>query len=88
MAERPLPASLIWLGLLFALLVAAYAMRVPRDAWQSAESTGEWTLVGCTVQRRSFARHFFFVLHKSRYRGEGVLAWLRLCERAAQEAGR
>lgn len=22
---------------------------VPKDAWQSAESTGEWTLVGCTV---------------------------------------
>lgn len=22
---------------------------VPRDAWQSAVSTGEWTLVGCTV---------------------------------------
>ena len=22
---------------------------VPVDAWQSAESTGEWTLVGCTV---------------------------------------
>ncbi len=22
---------------------------VPRDAWQSAESVGDWTLVGCTV---------------------------------------
>ena len=22
---------------------------VPADSWQSAESTGEWTLVGCTV---------------------------------------
>lgn len=22
---------------------------VPRDAWQAAESTGAWTLVGCTV---------------------------------------
>ena len=22
---------------------------VPREAWQAAESTGEWTLVGCTV---------------------------------------
>lgn len=22
---------------------------VPKDAWQAAESTGEWTLVGCTV---------------------------------------
>jgi predicted cupin superfamily sugar epimerase len=22
---------------------------VPADAWQSAESTGDWTLVGCTV---------------------------------------
>lgn len=22
---------------------------VPRDAWQSAVSTGDWTLVGCTV---------------------------------------
>jgi len=24
-------------------------MIVPQSAWQSAESTGEWTLVGCTV---------------------------------------
>jgi hypothetical protein len=22
---------------------------VPANAWQSAEGTGEWTLVGCTV---------------------------------------
>jgi uncharacterized protein len=22
---------------------------VPADAWQTAETTGEWTLVGCTV---------------------------------------
>ncbi|MBV9456686.1 MAG: cupin domain-containing protein, partial [Bradyrhizobium sp.] len=22
---------------------------VPADAWQSAETTGDWTLVGCTV---------------------------------------
>jgi predicted cupin superfamily sugar epimerase len=22
---------------------------VPREAWQAAESTGDWTLVGCTV---------------------------------------
>jgi predicted cupin superfamily sugar epimerase len=22
---------------------------VPPNAWQSAESTGDWTLVGCTV---------------------------------------
>jgi uncharacterized protein len=22
---------------------------VPADAWQSAESTGDWTLIGCTV---------------------------------------
>jgi len=22
---------------------------VPKDAWQAAQSTGEWTLVGCTV---------------------------------------
>ena len=22
---------------------------VPKDAWQAAESTGDWTLVGCTV---------------------------------------
>ncbi|MCZ4346099.1 cupin domain-containing protein [Devosia neptuniae] len=24
-------------------------MIVPRSAWQSAQSTGDWTLVGCTV---------------------------------------
>lgn len=53
-----------------------------------AESLAHRTLVGCKVPGRSFARHFFFVLHKRRYRGEGVLAWLALCERAARERPR
>ena len=32
---------------------------VPADAWQAAESTGDWTLVGCTVAPGfEFARNF------------------------------
>lgn len=40
------------------------------------------TLVGCRVPQRSFQRHFFFVLHKRKYKSAGVRAWLALCERA------
>jgi len=39
------------------------------------------TLVGCRVPQRSFQRHFFFVLHKRKYKSAGVRAWLALCER-------
>lgn len=41
-------------------------------------------LVECKVPKRNFQRHFFFVLHKQKYRSAGVRAWLALCERAAQ----
>jgi DNA-binding transcriptional LysR family regulator len=40
-------------------------------------------LVECKVPKRNFQRHFFFVLHKQKYRSAGVRAWLELCQRAA-----
>ena len=52
---------------------------VSRVALRDALDHG--TLVGCRVPQRNFQRHFFFVLHKRRYRGAGVRAWLSLCER-------
>lgn len=39
-------------------------------------------LVECKVPKRNFQRHFFFVLHKQKYRSAAVRAWLELCERA------
>ena len=31
---------------------------VPADAWQAAESTGDWSLVGCTVAPAFEFAHF------------------------------
>jgi DNA-binding transcriptional LysR family regulator len=54
---------------------------ISRLALTDALSHG--TLVGCRVPQRSFQRHFFFVLHKRKYKSVGVRAWLALCERDA-----
>jgi DNA-binding transcriptional LysR family regulator len=53
---------------------------ISRIALQDALQHG--TLVGCRVPQRDFRRHFFFVLHKHKYKSRGVRAWLALCERA------
>ncbi|MEY4513338.1 MAG: HTH-type transcriptional regulator CysL, partial [Pseudomonadota bacterium] len=53
---------------------------ISRIALQDAIAHG--TLVGCRVPQRSFRRHFFFVLHKRKYKSAGVRAWLELCARA------
>jgi DNA-binding transcriptional LysR family regulator len=44
-----------------------------------SEALAHGTLVGCRVARRSLRRHFFFVLHKRKYRSAGVRAWLAIC---------
>jgi DNA-binding transcriptional LysR family regulator len=48
------------------------------------DSLDQGTLVGCRVPSRSFKRHFFFVLHRRKYKSAGMLAWLALCRQAAQ----
>jgi DNA-binding transcriptional LysR family regulator len=50
---------------------------ISRIALQEALEHG--SLVACHVPRRNFSRHFFFVLHKQKYRSAGVQAWLTLC---------
>jgi DNA-binding transcriptional LysR family regulator len=52
---------------------------ISRIALEDAFSHG--TLVACRVPQRSFKRHFFFVLHKRKYKSAGVRAWLELCSR-------
>ncbi len=46
-----------------------------------ADSLAHRTLVACRVPQRSFQRHFYFLLHKQKYRSAGVRAWLELCQR-------
>ena len=48
----------------------------PRDALEHGS-----VLAAHRIPQRSFQRHFLFVLHKRRYCGAGVRAWLSLCER-------
>ncbi len=47
-AEDGQPPEMITLGIGLAAGERPQAV-VPAHAWQSAESTGDWTLVGCTV---------------------------------------
>jgi DNA-binding transcriptional LysR family regulator len=37
------------------------------------------SLVACNVPQRSFRRHFFFLLHREKYKSAGIRAWLALC---------
>jgi DNA-binding transcriptional LysR family regulator len=37
------------------------------------------TLRRCRVPHRDFRRRFFFLLHRQKFRGAGVLRWLELC---------
>jgi uncharacterized protein len=47
-AEHEKPVQTVRLGIDLAAGERPQAV-VPAQIWQSAESTGEWTLVGCTV---------------------------------------
>jgi DNA-binding transcriptional LysR family regulator len=40
------------------------------------------SLVPCSVPKRSFRRHFFFVMHREKYKSAGLKAWLTLCRAA------
>ncbi|MEY1662292.1 LysR family transcriptional regulator [Isoalcanivorax beigongshangi] len=37
------------------------------------------SLVPLTVTGRDFHRHFYFILHRQKYRGQAVLRWMELC---------
>ena len=37
--------------------------------------------IACRVPHRDFRRHFYFVLHRQKYRGLAVRRWLELCKR-------
>lgn len=41
------------------------------------------SLVACRVADRDFRRHFYFALHKQKYRSPAVEAWLALCRSQA-----
>ncbi|HKU39783.1 MAG TPA: LysR family transcriptional regulator [Polyangiales bacterium] len=49
-----------------------------------AEAFRHGTLKECRVPQRDFKRHFYFVLHKHKYRTPGVQRWLELCRRELQ----
>jgi len=50
---------------------------ISRIALEDAFKRG--SLKACKVPGRDFRRQFFFLLHKQKFRGAGVEAWLKLC---------
>jgi DNA-binding transcriptional LysR family regulator len=44
-----------------------------------ADEIRHGTLHACAVPKRDFRRHFFFVLHKHKYRSAGIQHWLEVC---------
>lgn len=47
-------------------------------ALQTAFDSGR--LVPLTASNRDFKRYFYFILHRQKYRSEGILRWLELCK--------
>ncbi len=45
---------------------------------QTAFDSGR--LVPLTAANRDFKRYFYFILHRQKYRSEGILRWLELCK--------
>jgi DNA-binding transcriptional LysR family regulator len=37
------------------------------------------SLLPCHVPGRDFRRHFYFILHKKKYRSRAIESWLALC---------
>ena len=46
-----------------------------------ADAVQRGALHVCPVPHRDFRRHFFFALHKHKYRSAGIQRWLELCRR-------
>jgi DNA-binding transcriptional LysR family regulator len=49
------------------------------------EGFAHGSLVRCSVPGRDFKRHFYFVLHKQKYRSQAVEAFLELCRGEADQ---
>jgi DNA-binding transcriptional LysR family regulator len=43
------------------------------------DACGSGRLHECAVPGRAFGRHFFYVLHRQKYRSVGIQRWLELC---------
>ncbi|MGB1465882.1 MAG: LysR family transcriptional regulator, partial [Alcanivorax nanhaiticus] len=41
------------------------------------------SLVPLAVPHRDFSRDFYFVLHRQKYRSQGIERWLELCRDSA-----
>jgi DNA-binding transcriptional LysR family regulator len=42
------------------------------------------SLVPLTVSHRDLRRHFYFVVHRHKYRSAGIMRWIALCQQSAQ----
>jgi len=45
-----------------------------------ADAFKRGSLVHLTVPHRQFDRHFYFILHKQKYRSAGIARWMALCQ--------
>lgn len=45
-----------------------------------ADAFKRGSLVPLTVPHRQFDRHFYFILHKQKYRSAGIARWMALCQ--------
>ncbi|MFO8140968.1 MAG: LysR substrate-binding domain-containing protein, partial [Marinobacter sp.] len=45
-----------------------------------AEAFKRGTLVPLKISHRQFDRHFYFILHKQKYRSAGIARWMTLCK--------
>lgn len=53
---------------------------ISKVALQNAFDRG--SLVPLTVAHRDFHRHFYFIVHKHKYRSEGIKKWLAICQKS------
>ncbi|WP_426415034.1 LysR family transcriptional regulator [Aestuariirhabdus sp. LZHN29] len=54
--------------------IGCLSMVALRDAFKRG------TLVPLAVPGRDFSRHFYFILHRSKYRSAGIRRWIELCQ--------
>ena len=50
------------------------------------EAFARGTLVELRAPQRDWARQFYFILHKQKYRSAGIKSWLALCREFQPEA--
>ncbi|MFP5440801.1 MAG: LysR family transcriptional regulator, partial [Gammaproteobacteria bacterium] len=42
------------------------------------------SLVPLPVPHRDLSRHFYFIVHKQKFRSAGIAAWMELCRTPAE----